>query len=144
MRTSPGLGYLADRAPRFVLHTALAFGTLRLAKQFLDLNVPIWLMIAVSVGSRPLLVFIDSQTADWRAAQRAKALGASLAPNVEGGRYNILKAIFASQVDGYPGTLVSRWMQKYGPCIRFTVLGSEAVRASLWLVVSAVLTCCRL
>jgi len=144
MRNSPGLGYLAERAPRFVLQTALTFGTIRLAQQLLDLDIPLWLIIALSVGSRPLVVLVDGQTADWRAARRAKALGASLAPKVEGNPYKIVKNIFASFVDGYPGTLVSRWMETYGPCIRFTVLGTETVRHWGCLVLPAVLTYSRL
>jgi len=128
MRTSPGVGYIAQRAPRFVLHTALAFGAIRLAKQFFDLDLPLWLVIVLSVNAKPLMLIADGQTADWRAARKAKRLGASLAPKVEGNPYQILKAIFSTLFDGYPGTLISQWIDKYGPCIRFTVLGSDIVR----------------
>jgi len=102
MHTAPGLEYLAKRVPRFVLHTALAFGVIRLANRLLDLDLPPWLIIALSVGSRPLILLVDSQTADWRAARRAMSLGGSLAPKVEGSPYEILKDILGAIDDAHP------------------------------------------
>lgn len=103
---TPGLAFIARGLISLTLPCTLIAGIrLFLAVQF-RLVVPIWATIVLSILAFPFVLIARYQFRQYRLRQRAAALGARMAPTLEGkwpGNIDILLGAIEKLVTSYPG-----------------------------------------
>ena len=146
MELPPGPNYLLRLLPYFAFPSAVAFASLELLQRNFLLLLPSWIIILLSVLSRPILVLVQRKYSRWQDRKAAAALGAVLAPVMEESPLEIISE-FVAAFDGYPGAvckliiaalagltrkslegdLMHRWSRKYGNSVQFSLLTNATV-----------------
>jgi hypothetical protein len=114
----PGVSFLARLALRvFSIPIALGVGLHYISRR-VDAPVPVWATVLLTIASLPMYVTYRVKLRDVRQQREADALGARLAPMVQGkswGNIDLLKQLMHNRKYGYPGehpSLAPRWSQR--------------------------------
>lgn len=102
MPITPGVDFLAHHLiPPSVISAALAF-----ISSFLDLPFPRWTFVLIALLTVPAQVIFGTIWKEWADRREAEAMGARLAPRVQGkslGNFDVLKELMDYWKTGYPG-----------------------------------------
>lgn len=104
MPLPPGPAYLLRLIPYFVFPSAVTYAFLKLLQSHIALPLPSWLIISVSILSRPILLLIQTKSSNWMDRKAAAACGAVLAPFMEESPLDVISE-FVAAFDGYPGPI---------------------------------------
>ncbi|KAF8905811.1 cytochrome P450 [Gymnopilus junonius] len=121
MELPPGPAHLLHLFPYFVIPSAVSWAFLKLLGNYVLHALPSWLIILISILSRPILLFVQMKYSNWMDRKAAAAHGAVLAPVMEESPLAIISE-FVAAFDGYPGDVMLRWSKKYGNSVQFSLL----------------------
>lgn len=91
--------------------SAIVYGLRFIIYQRFGLYIPSWVLITSTVLGIPLVLAIRIQMDEMHQRRRAKALGARIAPRIQGnliGNFDVLRTMLKNWRGGYPGELILR------------------------------------
>ncbi|KAJ7053490.1 cytochrome P450 monooxygenase pc-1 [Mycena amicta] len=121
---TPGVEFLLGLALNLtkpaLLGLALHHGFQRLAN-----GIPLWATALLSIASIPVYAAYSVWSTDRRQGREAEAMGARLAPRVQGkwpGNLDLLRRMLRNRIDGYPADNITEFMEKHGPVVNVRIL----------------------
>ncbi|KAF8905810.1 hypothetical protein CPB84DRAFT_566698 [Gymnopilus junonius] len=125
MHASPGLRYLFQSFPYFVLPSGVVYLSLKLFQQQTGLNIPSWLVVSLTLLAKPLLLVLASSLTPGKTQRAAAASNAVLAPSVSEGPLAAISLLVKSIENGYPGDAFLDWSEKHGTIFQADLLTSK-------------------
>lgn len=149
MDLPPGPVYVLQNLHVVVLPSAAVYVSSRLARHYLDIVTPTWVLITAIVCTLPALAFAKDQYKSWKDRRAARSLGAILPPHAQESAFTVAKKAMRSLHD-FPGrlllfhcisrvlrfallegTLMVEWSKKYGYVYSVSRFTSRTV-SSVW------------
>lgn len=109
MSAKPGVIFLLRTFPHLLVAPGVVLALDLLRRRFLDLDIPIWVLILIYLLSWPLQLFIIVQWHDFVTRMEARKRGAQLPPVIKlksFGNYESIKHFEEMRAHGYLGASI--------------------------------------
>ncbi|KAH7930343.1 cytochrome P450 [Leucogyrophana mollusca] len=130
MEIPPGIVYLVQNLPRFLLPAALVYGANRLSQAVLGTSIPAGLRIPSYLLSLPLAFTLSILYSEYDEKRQATARGAVLVPRAHSkwpGGLDILARLVENFKSGYLGEVVANEMEIHGNTVNIRALFGNCV-----------------
>lgn len=113
MPSRPGVTFLLRTLPHLLVAPGVVFALDLLRRQFLDLDIPNWILIPVYLLSWPLQLFIIVQRRDILRGLEARRRGARPPPAIKHtslGNYKVVSYFEETKANGYLGVSIQGFL----------------------------------
>ncbi|KAF9460985.1 cytochrome P450 monooxygenase pc-3 [Collybia nuda] len=117
MNIPPGIVYIAQTLLILLPFSGLSYLGINLAANYAGYILPVWLIVLLSLLSRPLWLITLRYRVQFSHRSEAAKRGAALIPHVHDkwpGGFSITSAMVNSFKTGYPGDIFVEWSKQYG------------------------------
>jgi hypothetical protein len=106
MHFAPGPLYLIRNLPYFAVPSTIVYACLTLAKEHLNLAIPIWLTVFIAVLARPAIFIFNRHYSRFSDRRDAAAKNAVVVPHVRGTGLSLVSKL-ARAGNSYPGLILA-------------------------------------